>query len=1011
MRKSSAKKIGSAAESDISASFASASSAGSWSNSFALADSSAIGATTIGSSTVSSAAIAATIANLRIPTGDKLLLGAVDAAVASGGGTSPTASAGAAAELPAQNGTLSTITAVAASGDALIDGLLRGNKWAGSITYSDPDAATDYQAGYSSDQNFDGISAQNQGFSQFNAMQMKALHSALNQDLYTQDFGAGSLAVEGFTNLNISYGISGDGNSTIRAANSSDADTAYAFYPSNSIYGGDAFFGNAYDGTSSSLKTPVAGNYGWHTIIHEMGHSLGLKHSQETGGVANVAVPTAYDDIEFTVMSYRSYIGAPLTGYSYEEWGAPQTYMMLDIQALQYMYGADYTVNSGNTTYTWNPDSGNTVINGQIAIAPGGNRIFATLWDGGGTDTYDLSAYSTNLSLDLRPGGYSLFSSAQQANLGNFNYARGNIFNAMLFNGNEASLIENAIGGSGNDTIIGNNANNVLTGNDGADYLNGGNGDDTLEGGAGADNLAGESGNDILNGGAGVDIIDGGEDVDTIHGGDDSDIIYGGFSTDEVYGDAGDDTFIIRQSVIGTEFGDNTYGGSGIDKLDLSQIVNTYGATVDLSLGTWQYNPLYGGPWVIDGVENVSGTQLDDIITGSTADNVLSGNDGNDRISGGDGNDTLNGGNGNDRLIGGAGNDTFDGGSGVDLAYGEAGDDTFKIVNGWDGGYGEIFVGGGGSDTLDVSAVIGFSSTTVNLADGTFNYLPGGSAFLTLSSVENFIGSSAADSITGSGEANTLVGANGADTIYGLGGNDNLSGGAGSDILDGGIGDDVMTGGDDNDTYYVDSSADNVVEGLTGGTADIIYASVSYTLIARHVETLVLTGVADINASGNTRANTLIGNSGNNVLSGAEGNDVLDGGAGNDTLNGGLDTDTATYASASSPVTVSLAIAGAQATGGAGTDTLISIENLIGSSFGDTLTGSAANNVIEGGLGNDIIDGGLGNDTLSGGDDNDTYYVDSSTDNVVEGLTGGTADIVFASASYSLVGRYVETLT
>ena len=159
--------------------------------------------------------------------------------------------------------------------------------------------------------------------------------------------------------------------------------------------------------------------------------------------------------------------------------------------------------------------------------------------------------------------------------------------------------------------------------------------------------------------------------------------------------------------------------------------------------------------------------------------------------------------------------------------------------------------------------------------------------------------------------------------------------------------------------------------------------------------------MANINATGNSQVNILNGNGGNNTLSGGIGNDVLNGGAGNDTLDGGSEIDTASYAGASGPVTVSLAIAGAQATGGAGTDTLIGIENLTGSSFNDTLTGS---------VGNNLIDGGLGNDTMSGGDGNDTYLVDSSTDNVVEGSTGGTADVIFASVTYTLAGRFVETL-
>src|SRR5258706_15697760 len=90
-----------------------------------------------------------------------------------------------------------------------------------------------------------------------------------------------------------------------------------------------------------------------------------------------------------------------------------------------------------------------------------------------------------------------------------------------------------------------------------------------------------------------------------------------------------------------------------------------------------------------------------------------------------------------------------------------------------------------------------------------------------------------------------------------------------------------------------------------------------------------------------------------NPLGGGAGNDTLDGGAGDDTLDGGAGTDTASYGSAGSGVTVSLAIAGAQNTVGAGSDTLIGLENLTGSSFNDVLTGDAGANVLDGGAGTD----------------------------------------------------------
>jgi serralysin len=171
--------------------------------------------------------------------------------------------------------------------------------------------------------------------------------------------------------------------------------------------------------------------------------------------------------------------------------------MMNDIKALQFLYGADYSTNNGNTVYSWSAKTGEMFIDGAGQGAPGGNRIFLTVWDGGGTDTYDFSNYITNLKVDLQPGGWTTTAASQLANLGNGHYARGNIANALLYNDNPASHIENAKGGSGADTIIGNSASNVLWGNAGGDALKGLIGNDVLIGGEGDDVLEGGSGTDI----------------------------------------------------------------------------------------------------------------------------------------------------------------------------------------------------------------------------------------------------------------------------------------------------------------------------------------------------------------------------------------------------------------------------------------------------------------------------------------------------------------------------------
>jgi Ca2+-binding RTX toxin-like protein len=175
---------------------------------------------------------------------------------------------------------------------------------------------------------------------------------------------------------------------------------------------------------------------------------------------------------------------------------APSTLMQDDLAALQSMYGANFGINSGNTTYSWNPATGEESINGVGQGAPADGKAFMTLWDGGGTDTFDFSAYTGHVHVDLRPGHWTSADQLQLANLGDGHSAPGNIAMAQLYQGNSASLIENAVGGSGNDFMYGNTANNTLTGGAGNDDLHGGHGMDVLNGGGGADYLVGGSGAD-----------------------------------------------------------------------------------------------------------------------------------------------------------------------------------------------------------------------------------------------------------------------------------------------------------------------------------------------------------------------------------------------------------------------------------------------------------------------------------------------------------------------------------
>ena len=360
------------------------------------------------------------------------------------------------------------MTSVGATGNRNIDALLSGYRWVGSITYSFPDSRSDYESGYTE------VSATGFGSVSFNQMQA-ARFILEGTSAYTGGPRMGLTAFEQFTNASISD--AGFNGADIRIAKSSSANpTAYAYYPVGDYRAGDIWFGTQYD-----YGNPQLGSYAYATMVHELGHALGLKHGHQTGGVSNISMTADRDSLEFSVMTYRSYIGQAPNGYTNETYGYPQTFMMYDIAALQHMYGANFNTNSGNTTYRWDPNTGQTFVNGIGQGTPGANRVFLTIWDGGGIDTYDFSNYTTNLQIDLTPGGWSLMSAVQQTNLGEGNHARGNVFNALQYHGDARSLIENAVGGSGSDSIVGNAADNVLTGNSGNDTLDGASGTDTAQ--------------------------------------------------------------------------------------------------------------------------------------------------------------------------------------------------------------------------------------------------------------------------------------------------------------------------------------------------------------------------------------------------------------------------------------------------------------------------------------------------------------------------------------------------
>jgi VCBS repeat-containing protein len=520
-----------------------------------------------------------------------------------------------------------------------------------------------------------------------------------------------------------------------------------------------------------------------------------------------------------------------------------------------------------------------------------------------------------------------------------------------------AANVENlTLTGTDNLDGIGNALNNIITGNSGNNTASAGAGADTVNAGAGDDIASGGDGNDILNGEAGSD---------QLFGEAGNDVLNGGLDADQMDGGIGDDTYVVDNA------GDIVTEALNAG-IDLAQSSITYTLTDNVD------NLTLTGSADIDG----TGNALNNIMNGNTGANVLDGREGNDTINGnagndtligGDGNDILNGDAGDDQLSGDAGNDTLNGGLGADNMQGGAGDDTFVVDNAADV---VVEIEGEGSDTVQ-------AGVNYTLTDNVENLTLTGSA-----------------NITGSGNALDNV----------------ITGNGGSNLLKGQDGIDTMTGGAGNDTYIADNSGDVIVEAAGGGN-DTAYASANYTLSA-NVESLVLTGAAAINGSGNAQANTITGNAANNTLDGGLGADTLQGGAGNDlyvvdnagdlvveNAGEGVDTVQSSIGYTLTDNVENLTLTGSAHIDGTGN----ALNNVItGNNGNNTLNGLDGNDTLVGGLGNDILDGGTGADSLQGGAGDDTYLVDEAGDVVLE-AAGAGIDTVRSGISHTLAAN-VENL-
>ena len=674
------------------------------------------------------------------------------------------------------------------SGNQDIDATLIGSKWSiTNLTYSFPTSGANYNSPYYKP---DYVSHQ----VVLNAAQQAASVYAFN-------------LISSYTNLHFSQvteTASVHGNIRMSQTTSTQQGSAEGNFPGSDASDGDIWIGKSASNPQPFYLTPNIGNWGQATFMHEIGHTMGLKHGHQdytsfdltTGGYVDgpgpffgtAALPSSHDGQDWSLMTYRS---DPLNGISFQgdQFNQPQTYMQDDIAALQYLYGANFTSNAGASVYTFSASTGEMFINGVSQGDPDGSKILRTIWDGNGIDTYDFSNYSNNETIDLAPGAFSTFSTAQLANhraySGGTAMAAGNIANALLYNGDTRSLIENANGGTGNDSISGNQAANTLNGNDGNDTLNGLLGNDTLNGG---------NGNDTINGGDGADTINAGASftgTDTLNGNDGNDFLNAtAFASTSLNGGNGND---YLQG--GFQYGNTWDGGAGVDTIDLT--LHNFAATYNLVAGTYT---TVNGTLNILNFENVVAGSQNDVIIGTSGANVLNGNNGDDTITGGGGADTLNGGDGNDNLNATAFSATsLNGGNGDDYLQG-----GFQYGNTWDGG--------AGIDTVDLT--LHNLAATYNLTAGTYTTVNG---TLNILNFENVVAGSKNDIINGTTGVNNLNGGGGDDTINGNGGGDTIHGGAGNDTLDAGDSINSFVYGDaGNDYIYAVVGNPETLDGGTG---------------------------------------------------------------------------------------------------------------------------------------------------------------------------------------------------
>ena len=543
-------------------------------------------------------------------------------------------------------------------------------------------------------------------------------------------------------------------------------------------------------------------------------------------------------------------------------------------------FGDQITGSTGNDGL-FGGGGNDTVYGGDGNDRIGGGIGDDSMFGGLGIDTADYSSVTGNLSINLTSG-------------------------AATGQGSDTLIgFENAIGGSGNDTISGTAGDNVLSsgaGNDsvsagaGNDSVDAGIGNDTVDAGIGNDTIDGGAGNDVLRGGSGNDSVLGGEGTDTIYAGSGSDTVDGGSGSDLIYGGSSattSSTYILNGTFTG--------GGAGWTGTDL------------------EFNPesSYFGGGSSNGVSEIDGNAGQTTVMNQnfTVAEALSA-----------------------QL-------TF---RGIVRAAGTVGADGYRV---------DILDALG--NVIMTQTILPGSNALPNWTNYAFDvdFPAAGTYTLRFTEIGNgdSLGALVDDvQITSTLDlADTLNGGDGNDTIFGGAGSDVISGNADADLLYGDAGDDSLDGGTGNDTLFGGAGNDS----LNGGDAnDLLDGDEGNdTLIGDLGDDTLFGGNGDDLASAGAGADLVYGGSGNDTILFGEGADTVYGGQGNDTIDDVAGTEL---------VGNNLIYGG---TGNDAVWTGDGDDTLFGDGGSDSLFGEDGNDFITGGTGADTQFGGIGNDTFSVG--------------------------------------------